>query len=25
LQTYLGPMLPPGDKNWQLIIPHWRL
>ncbi len=21
--TYLGPMLPPGSRNWQLIPPHW--
>jgi len=20
--AYLGPMLPPGDKNWQLIYPN---
>jgi hypothetical protein len=21
--TYLGPMLPPGGRNWQLISPHF--
>jgi hypothetical protein len=21
-KTYLGPMLPPGGINWQLIYPH---
>ncbi len=21
-KTYLGPMLPPGDKNWQLLYPN---
>jgi len=21
-KIYLGPMLPPGDKNWQLIYPN---
>jgi len=22
-ETYLEPMLPPGDRNWQLIYPNW--
>jgi hypothetical protein len=22
-KTYLGQMLPPGGKNWQLISPHY--
>ena len=23
-KTYLGPMLPPVGRNWQLISPHWN-
>jgi hypothetical protein len=22
-KTYLGTMLPPGGRNWQLIFPHF--
>jgi hypothetical protein len=22
-KTYLGPTLPPGGRNWQLISPHY--
>ncbi len=24
-KTYLGPMLPPGSRNWQLISPHKKV
>ncbi len=24
-KTYLGPMLPPGGINWQLISPHYNV